>query len=580
MLALHGTGVGAGIAIGKARVISKPGDNIARYEVTEDDLNAELKRFKVGVENAIASLISAGEKFEDSIPEEVAALLETHSLILQDPMLQEETVKIIRDKNVNAEYALLIYQKRMQKVFDEIPDPYLSSKSADISQVIQRVQGALIESDESAEQSLNNQPDGAFDGEIIIANDLTPADTIALKKHQISGFLTNLGGPTSHTAILARSLQIPAIVGLHNALNLLRTGDLLIVDGKRGVILAGPDEVSLDAYRRRREKIIHRSQALETLREAESVSLDGQKVNLLSNVELPEEVALSVRQNAEGVGLYRTEFLFMNREELPDEEEQYQVYSEVLKSSDKSVTIRTLDLGADKQVDGGRVSESQGTNPALGLRAIRLCLHDLGLFKPHLRAIFRASVHGKTKLMVPMLSTVEELDQLFILIAEVKQELRAQGCEFDDAIPIGAMIEVPAAAVAADIFAHKLDFLSIGTNDLIQYTLAIDRIDDEVNYLYDPLHPSILRLVKMVIDAGKNANIPVSMCGEMAGEPEFTRVLLALGLREFSMDPASLLEVKQRILMSDIRLLEQALPAIMSEMEPGKLRQKVTALNQ
>jgi len=580
MLALHGTGVGAGIAIGKARVISKPGENIARYEISENDISAEVERLKIGVENAVASLILAGEKFQGSIPEEVAALLETHALILQDPMLQEETIKVIRDKKVNAEYALLVYKKRMQKVFNEIPDPYLSSKSADISQVIQRVQGALIESDESPEQSLNNQPDGAFDGEIIIANDLTPADTIALKKHQISGFLTNLGGPTSHTAILARSLQIPAIVGLHNALNLLRTGDLLIVDGRRGVILAGPDETSLDAYRRRREKIIRRIQALEMLREADSVSLDGHKVSLLSNVELPEEVALSAKQNAEGVGLYRTEFLFMNREELPDEEEQYEVYSEVLKSSDKPVTIRTLDLGADKQVDGGRVSEGQGINPALGLRAIRLCLHDLGLFKPHLRAIFRASVHGKTKLMVPMLSTVEELDQLFILISEVKQELRAQGCDFDDAIPVGAMIEVPAAAVTADIFAHKLDFLSIGTNDLIQYTLAIDRIDDEVNYLYDPLHPSILRLIKMVIDAGKNAKIPVSMCGEMAGDPEFTRVLLALGLREFSMDPASLLEVKQRIRISDIRLLEQALPAIMSEMEPGKLRQKVTALNQ
>jgi len=580
MLALHGTGVGAGIAIGKARIISKPGENIARYEIPAEEVVAEINRLQTGVKNAITSLISAGEKIDGDIPEEVAALLETHAMILQDPMLLDETVKIIREKKINAEYALSLYGKRMQKVFDEIPDPYLSSKSADVAQVIQRVQGALIESDESPEQSLSNQPDGAFDGEIIVANDLTPADTIALKKHRISGFLTNLGGPTSHTAILARSMQIPAIVGLHGALNLLRTGDLLIVDGKRGVIMAGPDAGSLEAYQRRREKIFRRSQALEALREADSVSLDGQKVGLFSNVELPEEVAFSARQNAEGVGLYRTEFLFMNREELPDEEEQYQVYSEVLKSSDKPVTIRTLDLGADKQVDGGRTVQNLGTNPALGLRAIRLCLHDVGLFKPHLRAIFRASIHGKTRLMVPMLSNVEELDQLFTLIEEVKQELAAQGFAFDDAIPIGGMIEVPAAAVTADIFAHKLDFLSIGTNDLIQYTLAIDRIDDEVNYLYDPLHPSILRLVKMVIEAGQNANIPVSMCGEMAGNPEFTRVLLALGLREFSMDPASLLEVKQRVRISDVTVLEAALPEIMGEMEPGKLRQKVAELNQ
>ncbi len=580
MLALHGTGVGAGIAIGKARIISKPGETIVRYEIEPGDITSEIDRLKASVQQAVASLISSGEKIDGDIPEEVAALLETHAMILQDPMLLDETAKIIRRKKINAEYALSLYGKRMQKVFDEIPDPYLSSKSADIAQVIQRVQGALLESEESAEHSLTNQPDGAFDGEIIIANDLSPSDTIALKKHRISGFLTNLGGPTSHTAILARSMQIPAIVGLHGALNLLRTGELLIVDGKRGVIMAGPDERSLDAYQRRREKINRRNQALETLREAEAVSLDGHRVGLFSNVELPEEVEFSSKQNAEGVGLYRTEFLFMNREELPDEEEQFAVYSEVLKSSDKPVTIRTLDLGADKQVDGGRVSAGQGTNPALGLRAIRLCLRDVGLFKPHLRAIFRASVFGQTRLMVPMLSNVEELDQLFILIEEVKQELREQGCLFDESIPVGGMIEVPAAAVTADIFAHKLDFLSIGTNDLIQYTLAIDRIDDEVNYLYDPLHPSILRLVKMVIDAGRHANIPVSMCGEMAGNPEFTRVLLALGLREFSMDPASLLEVKQRIRISDVALLEAALPGIMSEMEPGKLRQKVLEMNQ
>jgi len=576
MLALHGTGVGAGIAIGKARIITRPGDQISQYAVDVGSIEDEVKRLKRGITDARESLQKLGNEFADDVPEEVSALLETHALMLDDPMILQESVNLIREQQINAEYALSQHGARLGQVFSQIKDPYLSSKSADVSQVIQRILDAMSDS----HQGLQDQPEGVFDGEIIIANDLTPADTIALRRHKIIGFITNLGGPISHTAILARSMKIPAIVGLHGSIRYLRTGDQLILDGKRGVVLAGPDEHALAAFQRRQEKIIRRNQALEALRDADAVSLDGHRIKLMSNVELPDEVLLSRQQNAEGVGLYRTEFLFMNRQKMPDEEEQVEVYSEVVRNSVHPVTIRTLDLGADKQVDGGRPGDHQTTNPALGLRAIRLCLHDVGLFKPQLRAIYRVSAIGKVRLMVPMLSNVEELNQLFRLIDEVKSELADQGYVYDPDIPVGGMIEVPAAAITADIFAHKLDFLSIGTNDLIQYTLAIDRIDDEVNYLYDPVHPSILRLVKYVIDAGNKAGIPVAMCGEMAGDPAYTRLLLALGLREFSMDPASLLEVKQRIRMSEVSKLDSALSLIMLAVEPEELKQRIEELNQ
>jgi phosphotransferase system enzyme I (PtsI) len=576
MLALHGTGVGHGIAIGKARVISRPSQGVSQYTIDASAVDAELSRLGGGIRKARSALLELGMEHGGSFPEEVASLLEAHVTMLDDPTMLEEPSRLVREERVNAEYAVSMYGRRLEAAFSRIQDPYLRSKAVDVDQVVQRIIGALMDSDESLE--LENGE--SYDGEIIIAADLAPADTIELKKHRITGFITSLGGPVSHTAILARSMKIPAIVGLHGAVRYLRTGDLLILDGKRGVVLASPDERTMAAYQRRREKILRRRQAMESLRDAESVSLDGQPVSLYSNVELPEEVELSVAQNADGVGLYRTEFLFMNRSDMPDEEEQFRVYRSIVERSHRPVTIRTLDLGADKQVDGGRAGDGRATNPAMGMRAIRLCLHNLALFKPQLRAIYRASVFGSARIMVPMLTNVDELSQLFGLLDEIRNELAESGTPFDPSVPVGGMIEVPAAAVSADIFARKLDFLSIGTNDLIQYTLAIDRTDDEVNYLYDPLHPSILRLVKMVIDSAKAAGIPVSMCGEMAGDPAYTRILLALGLREFSMDPASLLEVKQRVRMSDIQQLESFLPAILGATEPEELRQHMLALNQ
>ncbi len=575
MFTLHGNGVGAGIAIGIARIIHRPGQEIPKYNIEPEQIDQEVERLTDGIESAIQALETIKKQMPAEGADEVKAILEAHLLMLQDPMLSQESSSIIRAQSINAETALQQHADNLEKMFNDIDDPYLSSKSADVAQIINRIQGELLDE----QGSLTAQPEGKFDDQIIVANDLTPADTIELIKHRIGAFITNLGGPISHTAILARSMKIPAIVGLHGAIRYLRSGDLLIIDGKRGVVLVNPDEAALITYHRRREKIARRIQEMDSLLNAAAETLDGVSVSLNANIGLPEEILESVAQNAAGVGLYRTEFLYMNRETMPSEEEQYEMYSRVLQQSTRPVTIRTLDLGADKQVDGGRVGDTITTNPALGRRAIRLCLHDLSLFKPQLRAVYRASMHGETRLMIPMMSNIDELEQLFVLLDEVQQELTSQGYDFDPDIPIGGMVEVPAAAIAADLFADKLDFLSIGTNDLIQYTLAIDRIDDEVNYLYNPLHPSILRLIKMTIDAGKAANIPVSMCGEMAGDIEYTRVLLGMGLRDFSMDPSALLEVKRQIRLTDTAKIEPKVNRLLKTADQKVIKQLISEIN-
>ena len=572
---MHGNGVGSGIAIGTARVLRRLGQDIPSYVIEPGDIENEVNRLQDSVQSAISALRKVATELPGDGVAEVRSILGAHLLMLEDPMLSHEPVEIIRSRRINAEAALQIHAGNLEKIFSEIDDPYLSSKSVDVAQVINRVQGELL--DEQGD--LDNQPEGSLDGEIIVANDLTPADTIELRRHRIGAFITNLGGPISHTAILARSMKIPAIVGLHGGIRYLRSGDLLVIDGKRGVVLVNPDQEALEIYRRRREKIFRTHQEMDSLIEADASTLDGYQVSLTSNIELPEEILESVSQNAAGVGLYRTEFMYMNRDNMPDEEEQYEIYSSVLSHTTRPVTIRTLDLGADKQVDGGRVSDSQITNPALGRRAIRLCLHDLSLFKPQLRAIYRAAVHGQVKMMIPMVSNLDELDQLFVLLEEVKQELASQGLEFDSSVPVGGMVEVPATAIAADLFADRLDFLSIGTNDLIQYTLAIDRIDDEVNYLYDPLHPAILRLIQTTLNAGESAGIPVSMCGEMAGDVRYTRILLGMGLRDFSMDPAVMMEVKHQIRLTDLGQVKPKVEALLQTRDQKKMKQLVDEIN-
>jgi len=421
--------------------------------------------------------------------------------------------------------------------------------------------------------------DGNMAGRVIIADDLTPGHLVTLHHRGITAFVTSLGGPISHTAILARSLGIPAVVGLHHAVQYFHNGDLLAVDGQTGTVLVGLDQTLLTEFQQRQSNQAKREQQLSALRNEPAITCDGYTVNLLANIELPEETDTLERFGANGVGLYRTEFLFMNRTEPPDEAEQYEAYRDVLDALTGPITIRTLDLGADKQVDGGRADGATKINPALGLRAIRLCLSEPTLFRPQLRAILRASMNGRARIMIPMLSSLSELEQALEIVHEVKHDLAREGIEFDPEVPIGGMIEVPAAAIAADLFANRLDFLSIGTNDLIQYTLAIDRIDDEVNYLYDPLHPSVLRLINNVICAGREAGIPVSLCGEMAGDPDYTRLLLGLGLVEFSMEPTRLLEIKERVRTSEREKLMGQTQQILECADPAQLRMMVDQLN-
>ena len=571
MLALHGTGIGSGIAIGTARVISRAAREVPNYSLAPDQVAEEVARFQAAIDAARRKLLRVKEELPAETPGEIASFIEAHMQMLEDPMLSRAPIETIRGELCNAESALQRHARDLESVFEAIEDPYLRSKKTDVAQVVDRVQRELL----GEPDDISAHPAGDLDGQIVVSNDLTPADTVALRRHRLSAFITNLGGPISHTAILARSMRIPAIVGLHGATRFLRTGDLLVIDGKRGVVLVNPDAAVLSEYRRRREKILRRAQELDALSETEPVTLDNVTVTLQANIELPDDLEQHELRYAEGVGLYRTEFLFMNREEPPDEEEQYQAYVHVLQRVKRPVTIRTLDLGADKQRGNGH---SSATNPALGLRAIRLCLRDPALFRPQLRAIYRASAHGQVRIMVPMVSSLEEMEQLYCLIAEVKSDLRKEGHPFDPHVPVGGMVEVPAAAIAADLFAERFDFLSIGTNDLIQYTLAIDRVDDEVNYLYDPLHPAVLRLIRGVIRAGREAGIPVSMCGEMAGNRSFTRLLLGMGLREFSMDAVALLEIKRQVRISDVSQLEKQAAAIMETASPRRLRELVQQL--
>jgi len=572
MLALHGTGVSDGISVGKAFVLARELPDIVESVLAESAVEEEVVRFTRAVDAARKQLLLIRDHIPTGAPAEAASFIDTHVLILDDKMISQAPIEIIRKQRRNAEWALKIQSDELSTMFERMEDPYLRNKKTDVRQVVERVLRNLMHS--------GDDDDALPGGEIVVANDLTPADTVMLKHKRVRAFVTNMGGPISHTAILARSLGIPAIVSVHNATRYVRDGEDVIVDGKRGLLLIAPDAAAVSEYRRRGRDIQRRHTELKRLRLSPAVTRDGQRVRLLANIELPADVKAAVDAGAEGIGLYRTEFLFMNRQGTPNEEEQFRIYARVARALEhKPVTIRTLDLGADKQVDGGRAPSTVAVNPALGLRAVRLCLHDPSLFRPQLRAILRASAFGRVRLMIPMLSSQDELFRVLELIDETKHSLKSAGEKFNPRIPIGGMIEVPAAAISADLFAPHLDFFSIGTNDLIQYTLAIDRVDDAVNYLYDPLHPSVLRLIDITLRAGKKARIPVAMCGEMAGDPRYTRLLLGLGLSEFSMHPATLLLVKQNIRMSRQRPLTRFARRVLATRDTRAVHDVVDRMN-
>lgn len=546
-LELHGIGVSRGIGIGKAHILVRDQPEINEYVLPPDSIESEVQRYQAALATAKVQLQAIRKQIPNDIPTDIAAFLNTHLLMLEDKTLATVPIELIQTRSCNAEWALKLQRDTLASVFDEMDDPYLCARKNDIDHVVNRILRILTSPEISRHETTGNR----LKGYIVLADDLTPADIVLMQQQQITGFATEHGGANSHTSILARSLGIPAIVGLRGARRYIQDNELLIIDGEQGILLAGVDDLLIEKFQERQIAQQRRLAALAELRNQPAVTLERQAIILEANIELPEDLPLVINSGAEGIGLYRTEFLYMNRVTPPDEEEQLEAYTRVVEALEGApVTIRTVDLGADKTVNGEHTTMPVAANPALGLRAIRLCLREPGLFRPQLRAILRVSAQAPVRLLLPMICTLQELSQVMALLEDCKQELKQQGLKYDPALPVGAMIEVPATAICADIFARHLDFLSIGTNDLIQYTLAIDRVDDEVNYLYDPLHPAVLHLIHRTITAGEKRGIAVSMCSEMAGDTRYTRLLLALGLRDFSIHPASLLEVKRVITKS------------------------------
>jgi len=552
-ISIQGVSVSRGIAIGNVHIIQHDQLDVHEYSIRNTSLDEEISRFNDAIASARQQLRAVRNHIPISTSVDISAFIDTHLLMLEDNALTEEPKRLIKERMCNAEWALKLQRDALVNVFDEMADSYLSTRRDDVDHVVNRILRVLL----NQKPLLHEVPDDHLKNKIVMSDDLTPADTVLMQHYGIAAFATEFGGPTSHTSILARSLGIPAVVGLHNARRFIKNNDLVIIDGSTGIMLADPDRATLNYYEKRQREVKRYYSSLGKLKNAPTESEDGIPISLMANIELPKDFETVRDVGAKGVGLYRTEFLYMNRDTPPDEEEHFETYIKVLKAlRGLPLTIRTLDLGADKQVDGAGRQISHGrSNPALGLRAIRLCLKEPELFRPQLRAIMRASAHGPVRIMIPMLTNTQEMQQVLQMIEDLKTELDNNSIDYDADIQIGGMVEVPAAAICADIFAKKLDFLSIGTNDLIQYTMAIDRVNDEVNYLYDPLHPAVLRLIQTTIKAGQKANIPVSMCGEMAGEKEFTQLLLGLGLREFSVHPATLLEIKKIITNTNIGTL-------------------------
>ncbi len=569
---IHGIGISGGIAIGRAQLVSHAQLEVAHYGIPKARIAEEKARFDAAVQTVRADLGSLTRHIPPGAPAEFEAFLSLHRMILEDPTLSEAPKQLIEAQHCNAEWALKLQMEGLIAQFASIEDGYLRERRNDIIQVVERVLKALMGRPGQA------MPKGVpEENAILVAHDLSPADVIVFKQHQFASFITDLGGATSHTAIVARSLNIPSVVALHHARGLIRENELLVVDGTHGVVIVNPDRTVLTEYRLRQEQWELERQKLKRFKRTKTATLDGQPVDLQANIELPDDVAAAKENGATGVGLFRTEFLFLNRGDLPSEDEQFDAYRSVVTSMDGlPITIRTFDLGADKSTENGSRVEP---NPALGLRAIRLCLAEPQMFHRQLRAILRASHYGRVRILIPMLSSASELNQTLHLIEEAKKSLDADGIAYDRKVEVGGMIEVPAAALSLSVFMRGLDFISIGTNDLIQYTLAIDRSDDAVAHLYDPLHPAVLNLLAHIIRSANRSGKPVAVCGEMAGDVRLTRLLLGLGLRQFSMHPAHLLAVKQVVLKSDLDQVMVLAQKMLRSDDPGRLEELLARMN-
>ncbi|HZM34413.1 MAG TPA: phosphoenolpyruvate--protein phosphotransferase [Burkholderiales bacterium] len=573
---LHGLAVSSGITVGYAHLVSTARLEVAHYEIPPDAVEAEIARLDQALATAQEQLVALKSHIAPGAPAELEAFLDLHRMILEDSAIAQAPRKLIREQRANAEWALVQQMERLVERFDEIEDPYLRERKADVQHAVERVLKVLLGAKTLTE------PAGSEEEEklIVVAHDLSPGDMILFKRHRYGGFVTDVGGVTSHTAIVARSLGIPAVVGLHHARQTVAEGELLIVDGEQGVLIVNPDPLVLNEYRERQAQIRAGRQRLKRLRKTPSTTLDGTPIDLFANIELPEDAPDALEVGAQGVGLFRTEFLFLNRRDLPGEEEQFSAYRQVAQSMQgRPVVLRTLDIGADKAIESGGATGHTIPNPAMGLRAIRFCLSEPQMFLTQLRAILRASTYGKVRILLPMLAHVHEIEQTLALIRQAKQQLDERGLPYDQGIEVGGMIEIPAAALALPIFMKRLDFLSIGTNDLIQYTLAIDRTDDAVAHLYDPLHPAVLTLVAGTIQTATRGGVPVAVCGEMAGDLQLTRLLLGLGLRNFSMHPSQLLQIKERVLRTNLGEVQTLAQRVLRNTDPAKTRDLLAKLN-
>ena len=574
---LHGLAVSSGIAIGRAHLVSQATLEVSHLFIAPRQIDKEIARFEAAMAKVRAELESLRED-AGNMTTDVSAFVDLHVMILSDADLSEAPKQIIRERRCNAEWAIVQQMELLVEQFDAIDDPYLRERRYDVCQVVERVVREL-----TGRNSASNRIAKANRSEplIAVAHDLSPADIVAYKDHNFVSFITDVGGATSHTAILARGMGIPAVLGLHTARRLIRNGEQLIIDGERGVVIVNPDSRILEEYQLKKSEFEIERARLKLLKSARATTLDKVKIEMLANLDEPGEVNAALDVGAEGVGLLRTEFIFLGRGGMPSEEEQFEAYRKVVKGMDgRPVTIRTFDLGNDKHLDSPQMTIGRKhINPALGLRSIRLSLAEPKFFHAQLRAILRASKYGKARILIPMLSHEHQINQSLAAVEQAKASLRGERIAFDETIEIGGMIEVPAAALTASLFLRKLNFLSIGTNDLIQYTLAIDRSDEQVAHLYDPLHPAILRLLAYVIGSGNKAGVPVSICGELAGDPHMTRLLLGMGLRGFSMFPAHIPSVKQRIKQSDAGALAHSVRRILRLDETSKIREQVDRLN-
>jgi phosphotransferase system enzyme I (PtsI) len=574
-IALHGIGLGGGIAIGKAYILDKSIDDAIQHTLEESEISAEISRFEEALRNTRKELEQIRGTIPIGAPAELGAFLSLNIMMLGDSQIAQSPIEIVKRESCNAEWAIKLQAEFLSSQFDEMEDAYLKERKNDVIQVLERIFKNL-EGNKFDWQSQGREEHG-----ILVTRDLSPADLVQFKESNFAGFVNDLGSLTSHTAIIGRNLDIPSVVGVAEARQLVRDDEIIIVDGIQGVVIINPDSLVLNEYRKRKKEWQESRQKLKAIRKEETLTKDGTKVEILANIEIDSDVEEVKYNNAAGIGLFRSEFLFLQRENnLASEDEQFEAYSRVVREMKKKpVTIRTADLGADKNpVWNSAHGESE--NPALGLTGIRLLLAEQGFFRTQLRAILRASFYGKIQVLFPMISSAWELKQAITQLEYAKSELREEEIPFDEKIMVGAMIEIPSAAIAIKSILSLVDFVSIGTNDLIQYLLAIDRNDEAVGYLYDPLHPAVISMIGHVIANANKVEKPVSICGEMAGNPKLTRLLLGMGLRKFSMYSANILSIKKIILNTDINEVTPIVNKILRSENRDKIYELIDKLNE